>query len=109
MDLKNNIFEKNIAVFGGAGIFFRNMLLNESPYLFNIFKGNKAFFADDFYTFPVKINFQDDLNFKSWANKSKYTIKMIPGFTKINLKFTVVDYYGQTLKSLSRFRLKNFS
>ena len=103
MDLKNNIFERNFAIFGGGGIFFRNTLLKDSPYLSNTFQGNKALFANDFYTFPVKINFQDDGNFKSWVNKSKYAIKMVPGITKINLNFAIVDYYGQTLKSLSRF------
>ena len=89
-------------MFGGGGIYFKNKLLKESPYKFNTFIRNKASFANDFCTFPMKVRFKDDKNFKSWFNKSSYTIKLIPGMTQINLSFSVVDYYGQILK-LNRF------
>ena len=74
-----------------------NKILKESPYNYNIFRLNKALFANDFYTFPIKVRFQDDNKFKSWVNKSSYAITIIPGFTQINLNFSVVDYYGQTI------------
>ena len=103
MDLMNNIFENNIAINGGGGIYFKNQILKESPSKFNTFKGNKAFFANDFYTFPIKVIFQNDKNFKSWVNKSSYAITIIPGFTEINLNFSIIDYYGQTMKLVNRF------
>ena len=103
MDLRNNVLENNYAVLGGGGIYFKNIILKESPLKFNTFRQNKALFANDFYTFPIKVRFQDDNNFKSWVNKSSYAIKIIPGFTQINLNFFVVDYYGQTLLTLNRF------
>ena len=103
MDLKNNIFENNYAILGGGGIYFKNKILPESPYKYNTFRLNTAFFANDFYTLPLEVRFQDDRNFKSWINKSIYSITIIPGITQINLNFFVVDYYGQTLKSLNRF------
>ena len=99
----NNVFQYNFASFGGAGIYFKNKILKQSPSQFNTFSHNKALFANDFYTFPIKVRFQDDRNFKSWINKSIYSITIIPGITQINLNFFVVDYYGQTLKSLNRF------
>ena len=107
MDLQKNVFENNNAIKGGGGIFFKNKVLKDSPYKFNTFSKNTAFFANDFYTFPIKVRFQDDKKFKSWVNKSSYTITIIPGITKIDLKFSVVDYYGQTLK-LNRFFFSNF-
>ena len=99
--LKNNLFDNNTAIYGGGGIYFKNKILKESPYKFNKFLRNKALFASDFYTFPIKVRFQDD-KFKSWVNKSTYTMTLIPGFTQINLNFSIVDYYGQILK-LNRF------
>ena len=103
MDLKNNVFYNNSAIIGGAGIYFKNKILKESPSKFNTFSHNTAFFANDFYTFPIKLHFQDDKNYKSWVNKSSFSITFIPGITKINLNFSVVDYSGQTLKSVNRF------
>ena len=102
LDLKNNLFENNFAIYGGAGIYFKNKILKESPDKFNKFIGNKAFYANDFCTFPIKVRFQDDKLFKSWLKKSSYTMTLIPGITQINLNFSIVDYYGQTLK-LNRF------
>ena len=98
MDLKNNLFDNNTAIYGGGGIYFKNKILRESPYKFNKFMRNTAFFANDFSTFPIKVRFQDDANYKSWVNKASYTMKLIPGISQINLNFSVVDYYGQTLK-----------
>ena len=98
LDLKNNSFDNNSAIYGGGGIYFKNKILQESPYKFNKFIRNTAFFANDFYTFPIKVRFQDDNNYKSWVRKSSYTMTIVPGITQINLNFSVVDYYGQTLK-----------
>ena len=101
----NNVFQNNIAIYGGAGIYFKNKILKELPSKNNLFIQNKALFANDFYTFPIRVHFQDDMKFKSWINKSIYTITVIPGITELNLNFFVVDYYGQTLKLLNRFFL----
>ena len=101
--MKNNVFTNNSAIYGGAGIYFKDKVLKESPDKFNTFSGNKAFFAPNFYTFPRKVYFQDDNHFKSWISKSRYTMTLIPGITQINLNFFVVDYYGQTVKSVNRF------
>ena len=96
----NNIFYDNSAKLGGALIYFNNKLLSEYPNKSNKFEGNHATFAIDFYTFPVRVNFNDDKNFKSWINKSSYALKIVPGISQINLHFKVVDYYGQTIKSM---------
>ena len=103
MDLKNNVFDNNYAIYGGGGIYFKNKILKESPYKFNTFTRNNAFFANDFYTFPIRVRFQADKIFKSWVNKYSYAITIIPGITQINLSFSVVDYYNQTMKSVNRF------
>ena len=103
MDLKNNFFHNNSAIYGGAGIYLKDKLLKESPDKFNTFSYNKAFFAPNFYTSPRKVYFQDDQHFRSWVSKSEYTMTLIPGITKINLNFSLVDNYGQTVKSVNRF------
>ena len=108
LDLKNNVFHNNSAIYGGAGIYFKDKLLQESPNKYNTFIDNKAFFAPDFYTFPRKVYFQDDKHFQSWVSKSKYTITLIPGITQINLNFSLVDSYGQTIKSVNRFFFSYF-
>ncbi len=101
--MKNNFFHNNSAISGGAGIYFKDKLLKESPEKINTFSGNKAFFAPNFYTFPRKVNFQDDQYFKSWVNNSRYTMTFVPGITQVNLNFSFVDYYGQVVKSVNRF------
>jgi len=104
--LTRNIFQNNFAYLGGAGIYFNNKLLLESPIKTNYFNRNKALFAHDFYTFPIRVHFTANNNFMSWINKSKYSLDLVPGVTNINLQFFVVDYYGQTILSLpSRFFL----
>ena len=100
----NNVFYNNHAIYGGGGIYFKNKILKFSPYqLNNTFKENKALFANDFYTFPIKVLFQDNRNFKSWVKNSNYVMNITPGITQINLNFSVVDYYGQTLKTMNRY------
>ena len=101
--MKNNFFHNNSAIYGGAGIYLKNKLLKESPDKFNTFRDNKAYFAPNFYTFPRKVYFQDGKHFQSWVSKSRYTITLIPGITQIDLNFSLVDYYGQTVKSVNRF------
>ena len=103
MDLKYNIFYNNSAIYGGGGIYFTNKILPESPSKSNSFSKNTA---HDFYTFPTKILFQDDRNFKSWVNKYSYNITIIPGITEINLNLSIRDYYGNILK-LNRFLFSN--
>ena len=89
--MRNNIFKENLAIYGGGGIYFKNRISKESPSEFNTFSQNKALFANDFYTFPIQVRFQDDQNFKSWKNKTSYAITIVPGITQINLNFSVVD------------------
>ena len=101
--MKNNVFKHNFAVSGGGGIFFKNKILKESPYEFNTFSNNQALFANDFYTFPIKVRFQDEKYFKSWKNKSSYSITIIPGITSLNLNFSVVDFYGQIIRSIKGY------
>ena len=108
MILMQNVFERNTAIAGGGGIYFNDTLLKESPYKYNIFHQNEAFFANDFYTFPVRVQFQDENNFKSWKNKSMYVMKIIPGISEVNILFAVVDYYGQILKLINGFVLFYF-
>ena len=105
--MKNNVFKHNFAVFGGGGIYFKNKILIKSPYEFNTFSNNQALFANDFYTFPVKVRFQDDKYFKSWKNKSRYSITVVPGITNFHLNFSVVDFYGQTIKSINGYFLSH--
>jgi hypothetical protein len=65
-----------------------------------------ANFANDFYTFPVRLKLQlfDGLN---WINDSiSYSLNLVPGVTNVKLlHFEIVDYYGQTIQSLNgRFK-----
>ena len=109
MILMNNVFQRNTAINGGGGIYFNDALLNESPYKYNTFHQNEAFFANDFYTFPVRLQFQDENNFKSWKNKSMYVMTIIPGMSEFNIFFDVIDYYGQILKLINGLVLFYFS
>ena len=102
MQLTDNVFVNNIAYLGGGGIYFHNKLLKESPRANNKFINNTAYFANDFYTFPIRLHFQDSLYYKSMVNKSTYALNIIPGITNIKLlHFDLVDYYDQPIKSLN--------
>ena len=101
--MKKNLFQNNSAIYGGAGIYFKDKLLEELPDKFNTFNDNKAYFAPNFYTFPRKVYFQDDNHFQSWLSKARYNMTLIPGISQINLNFSLVDYYGQTVKSVNRY------
>ena len=100
LSLTNNYFYNNFAFLGGGAIYFQNKLLAESPYHNNIFTNNTAFFANDFFTFPVRLEFTDN-NYSSRINKTTYSINVVPGITMTSLYFDVVDYYGQTIKSMN--------
>ena len=101
MNLTNNTFENNSAYFGGGAIYFNNKLPDVSPDQNNIFNGNKAYFANDFYTFPMRLRFKDNMEFDSLINTSTYSFIVVSGITKINLYFQVLDFYNQTIKSLN--------
>jgi len=101
MKLMENVFRNNSAVLGGGGIYFKNQLLAESPYQNNTFTKNKAYFANDFFTYPVRLKFTDNQTFHSWINKTSYSLIVIPGISQLSLYFDVVDYYGQTIKSIN--------
>lgn len=101
MNIFNNTFKNNHALLGGGGIFFKNKLLTESPYQCNFFDGNSAEFANDFFTFPMRMKFFDNQSFDSTINKTIFSLSLVPGITKIKLFFEVIDYYGQTIKSLN--------
>ena len=65
----------------------------------NAFINNRANFANDFYTFPLRLQLFDGLN---WINESLYTLDLVPGITNVKLlHFEIVDYYGQTIQSLN--------
>ena len=67
----------------------------------NIFIGNKAaIFANDFYTFPLRAVFFNDEQKNLMKYKYVSFNNVVPGITNINLNFVVVDYYGQSIKSL---------
>ena len=101
MDLTNNNFLNNIAYIGGGGIYFNNKLLNVSPYRNNKFSGNQAYFANDFYSFPIRMRFTDNKKFYSLANTSSYHLNLVPGTSNIYLYFEIIDYYNQTIESLN--------
>ena len=98
--MKNN-FINNKAILGGGGIYFQNKLLPEPPDQNNNFTNNTAGFANDFFTFPVRLRFTDNQTFYSWINKTSYSFTVVPGITQKSLYFDVVDYYGQTIQSMS--------
>lgn len=91
-----------MALYGGGGIYFKNKLPfnNLSPNKTNTFKDNEALFSNDFYSFAVRAEFYDNNNYHSLINKNKLALSLIPGFTNFSLYFSVVDFFGQTLKSL---------
>jgi len=101
MNLTKNSFKNNSALLGGGVIYFKNKLLAESPYETNIFTENTAYFANDFFTFPVRLQVTDNQSFYSWINKSTYSLSVTPAITETSLYFSVVDYYGQTIKSMN--------
>ena len=73
--------------------------MKEMPNNTNAFINNRANFANDFYTFPLRLQLFDGLN---WINESLYTLDLVPGITNVKLlHFEIVDYYGQTIQSLN--------
>ena len=98
MNLMNNYFINNSAMLGGGGIYFSNKLLAQSPYQNNDFIYNTASFANDFLTFPTRIKLT---NYKILNKKKAYSLTVIPGITQTSLEFDLVDYYGQTIKSIN--------
>ena len=98
MNLMNNYFINNSAMLGGGGIYFSNKLLTQSPYQNNDFIYNTASFANDFFTFPMRIKLT---NYKTLNKKKAYSLTVIPGITQTSLEFDLVDYYGQTIKSIN--------
>ena len=90
--MTTNVFKNNRAQFGGGGVYFNNKLLVESPNKYNIFESNKADFADDFFTLPIRIRFN--------GNKTSID-NVVPGVTSIQLNFEIIDYYNQTIRSLN--------
>ena len=108
MEIKNNTFKNNYAVYGGAGIYFNNKLPLKPIQDENLFIDNKAEFANDFYTFPCRLRLKQNNNdfFKTSTN----LLKIIPGYTIFNLDFEIVDYFNQTIESLNgRSNLFRFS
>ena len=100
-NLSQNYFRKNVAVLGGGGIYFNNKLLSESPNRSNIFIDNRAAFANDFLTFPIRLKVAENGNLIFKKTTKTYLINAIPGITQISLSFDVIDYYGNTIESLS--------
>ena len=98
MNLKNNNFTNNSASLGGGAIYFNNKL---TSCLNNTFKDNKALFANDFYTYPVRLRLIDNNGYDSLYNISLYHLSLVPGITFLNLTFEIMDYYNQTIKSLN--------
>jgi hypothetical protein len=101
MNLSKNSFINNFASLGGGVLYLNNKLLAESPYQSNNFSGNKASFANDFFTFPVRLQFTDNQTFWSWINKTTYSLNVVSGVSITSLYFYVVDYYGQIIQSMS--------
>ena len=101
LNLVKNNFKNNSAILGGGGIYFNNKLLGESPYQNNIFKDNKAYFANDFFTYPVRLQLTNYKSFHYSKTKQSYYFNVVPGITLTSLYFNVVDNYGQTIKSMN--------
>jgi len=101
LNLAKNYFKNNSAIVGGGGIYFNNKLLGESPYQNNIFKDNKAYFANDFFTYPVRLQLTNYKSFYYSKTKQSYYFNVVPGITLTSLYFNVVDNYGQTIKSMN--------
>ena len=101
INLVRNYFKNNSALLGGGGIYFANKLLPESPYENNEFKDNKAAFANDFITYPVRLQLTNNKSFRYAKYKKAYYFKVVPGITMTSLYFDVVDYYGQTINSIN--------
>ena len=101
MNLTQNYFKNNFAFLGGGGIYFENKLLSVSPYQNNIFLDNIAPFANDFFTFPVRLKLINNKSISSSSKNKAYSLNVVPEITLTSLNFAVVDYYGQTIKSLN--------
>jgi len=108
MILTNNNFKNNTASLGGGAIYFNNKLPMDSPYMKNNFYNNKADFANDFCTYPMRLRFTDMKGYDSLTKYSSYTLTVIPAITNLNFYFEIVDYYNQTIKSINgRLNLSN--
>ena len=69
MNLSENIFQKNMALLGAAGIYFANKLLSQTPNQTNIFIGNSASFANNYLTFPLRLQLNNQTSSKSLKSK----------------------------------------
>ena len=102
--LKGDTFQNNFASIAAGAIYFNYTVLIESPRKNNIFIGNKAaIYADDYCTFPLRVicSSKEDNNLtKSKKDFVKFD-DVIPGMTLLQMNFSVVDYYGQIIKTLN--------
>ena len=94
MTLTQNYFKNNYALVGGEGIYFQNKLLSELPSQNNYFIGNKAPFAINFFTYPVRLKITNlgKASSRMMTNKATLSLSMIPGITTQSLFFDIVDY-----------------
>ena len=93
MILKNNTFEKNIAQFGAAGIYFYNKYDKIMPDKDNHFIENNGI---DFETAPFRFELKYSTFNSSKFNKI-YKVNIIPGFPILNLSVYLLDYYGNKI------------
>ena len=100
--IQRNVFQNNAAQSGAAAIYLMNNYQNIDVYKTNTMINNKAFYANDISTPPYKLKFITRLKYNSSKNNNtKFNLTMTPGVSNESLYFEVLDYYGQTIKSLN--------
>ena len=93
LNLNRNVFDKNLAKFGAAGIFMKNKYEKIKPQEKNTFYDN---FGYDYETpaFELKLNVP---NFNATKNRTRYSLQLTPGVSNPTLEFDLLDYYGHHL------------
>ena len=99
LTLNGNLFMKNKAKFGGAGIFLKNNYQNVYLLENNIFLENSAQYGKNLTTSPFRIVLQKDIN-KTELKKLK--LRVVPGMTIISLYFQILDYFEGVITALSQ-------
>lgn len=97
LELTLNEFNSNFAIRGAAGIFLKNHFEKITLATHNIFKNNKASYANDYSTTPFRLEIKNK-NFKT--SKKITNLIIVPGITNLQLDFQFLDYFGQLITNL---------
>ena len=103
IQILGNVFKNNNATLGGSAIYLMNHYDRINIVQFNSFIDNKAYYANDFTTPPIRLQ----LNSKNKDNtllkkngKLQRFLNVIPGISILSLKFEAIDFFGEKIRDL---------